>query len=500
MDADPSRRPTPREGLAGRVVTGGLWVTAARLTGRVLSFIRVLVLARVLTPHDFGVVAAGALAVAFLETLSASGTAALLIHRGERTRALYDTAWTLGLIRRGVGSAILWIASPTIAGFFGSPEAAPIVRVLAFMPVLQALRNIGALEFTRDLRLGQDYLLEVGGSLVDAIVAIALAFWLRNAWALAIAMVAGEAFSTALTYVRHPYRPAIRLDWREVRGLLQWGRWSVGARLMGWALQHGVHTVVGRWLGPTPLGVYQMATRGALLPTAALGPAAAKVALAAFSKLRGEPERMRAAYARVLATVALVTFPASALLATYADGLVRALLGPQWLALGPVLRILAVQGLCRSVAGTTSPLFQGLGRPGLQALTIAVELAVTAIAIGPLLAGAGLIGVAGAAAVAAGVQATVALVLAMRVAALGGREIWRALGPPGLACVPVLVLRSALPASPDAVPGLVGAIAVSLAVYALGILGLTRAGAYAVDPEIAARLRGLRLPRWGSRE
>jgi O-antigen/teichoic acid export membrane protein len=474
MTGEP-RRGRPRA-LAGRVVRAGLWVTAARVATYLFVALRVMILARLLSPRDFGAVAIAALPLSVFESSgSAPSSAAALIQRQERPRALLDTAWTLGLARRAVFVLGLVLAAPAIAAFFAAPETATMIRAMALIPLLQGLRNIGVIEFRQELRLGQDTLLEAAGRFVDAAVAIGLALAFGNAWALVIGAVAAEMVSSLLTYLRHPYRPALRLDPGEVRYLFRYGRWVLGSRAIALTLLNGVQALVGRWFGVAALGQYQMARR------------------AAFAKLRADPVRIRGAYLRVLAMTALVTAPVATFLILHAVPLVRVVLGEQWPDVPVVLSILAVQGLFRSATTTTTPLFQGLGRPELPMWIAGSQLAAAALAI-VLLLGHGIAGIAAAVAMGSAVSMLVALTAAARALGLNAVDFVRALGPPALACLAMVVVRAVTPPAPDTALGLLITLLVSGTLFVGVLVSLTRLGAYTPDPDLRAL-----VARWFSR-
>jgi lipopolysaccharide exporter len=181
------------EGLSGRVMRASLWVVGARMGGRLFAAARTLVLARLLTPHDFGLVALALLPLSAFAALGAGTGRAALIHRQQRSPVMLDTAWTLGLIRRAAAAAVLALGAPMVAAFFEAPEATNVIRAMALLPLLQGLRNIGVVEFQQELQFGQETPLETMGLLAETVVAIGLALWLGNAWALVGGALVGEA-------------------------------------------------------------------------------------------------------------------------------------------------------------------------------------------------------------------------------------------------------------------------------------------------------------------
>src|SRR5688572_4011442 len=138
------------ETLSRRVIRGGMWVTALNLTGHLLGAARLLVLARLLSPHDFGLVGMAIVAISLFDSVTI-GLYLALIQRQDTSRELYDTAWTIGLIRGGFVCALLVVLAPAVGWFVGSEEAVSIVRAMAIVPLVRGLMNIGVVEFRKEL-------------------------------------------------------------------------------------------------------------------------------------------------------------------------------------------------------------------------------------------------------------------------------------------------------------------------------------------------------------
>ena len=472
------------ESLSGRVIRGGLWMLAMQLTGYLFGAARLLILARLLTPHDFGLVGISLVVLSLINSFSDTGTQLALIRRPKRARDLFDTAWTLGLIRGGVVAGLMISLAPAVGMFFGSPEAVAIVRGMAFVPLIRGLTNIGIVEFRKELALRRHYLLNAVAAVADLCAAVPLALWLGNAWALVGGWLALAGARAAMSYILHPYRPIPRLDRGAVRELFAYGRWVFGSTAIEWLLSDGVQTVVARLLGVATLGLYQMGWRVASLPTMQMTEVVSGVTVAAYAKLQDSSERARHAYLRVLRVVALVAIPIGVGIEVHAEGLVRLLLGGRWAAIVPMIQVLALFGVIRSLARTTAPLFQGIGRPKLQTVVAGVELGVLAALLGPLTIRYGSVGTAVAVTAGSAAGAGAALWAARRV--LGDRlgEAASLLGWPVFACLPFAALRVWV-LGPVATPlGLAGAIIISGLLYLATLLVLDRFKLYALGPVV----------------
>ena len=480
------------ENLSERVIRSGLWMVALNVTGRLLGMVRLLILARLLTPYDFGLVGIALVMISLFESFSATGTGLALIQRKERARDLFDTAWTLGLIRGTAMAGLLVVLAPVVGSFFGSPEAVAVIRVMALAPLIGGLTNIGVVEFRKELTFGPYYLLHTSGVVADLCVSVPLALWLGNAWALVGGWLALTAVRVALSYLLHPYRPTLRLDRGQAGELLGYGRWIFGSSAIGWLLTGGVHAAVGRLLGVQALGLYQMAWRLASLPTTEVTSVISGVTMAAYAKLQDSLERIRLAYLRVLKAVPLAATPIAVGIGLYGEDLVRVFLGGRWAAIVPIVQVLALFGLVRSIGATAEPLFQGLGRPRSQTFVGFVELGLLVGLLGPLTLWLGPVGTAVAATVGAVCGAVASLWIVSRLLRIRAGELVPILGWPLLACLPLAAIRIRFLGSLDTLIGLAGAILISGILYLTALVLLDRLNLYKVRSVMPSGIRQFR--------
>jgi PST family polysaccharide transporter/lipopolysaccharide exporter len=453
---------------------------AGSATGRLLGAVRMLILVRLLTPHDYGLVAIGLTLLALYEGVSSLGTHLALIQRREGARDMFDTAWTLGLIRGALLAVAQLALAPTLAAFFRAPDALPIARVLALHPILRAFKNVAIVELRRELTLRPHYLILTAATLSEMAVAIPLAISLRSAWALVGGMLAADLSAVILSYVLYPYRPALRLRRSQVRELVAYGRWVTGSAALQKLRRTGVQAVIGRWLSVEALGLYETALRVARLPGEATQ-IVSGVTLSAYAKLQDSPERLRQAYVRTLKAVTLCVMPIGIGVALHAADLVEVVLGSQWRPVVPLLQVMSVFGLTRAVGDTTDPLFAGAGRPWLQTRTKSVELFLVALTIGPLIAMAGVVGAAWAVSASAIAAGIVGLWAAARLLQIPAREMLGILAGPLLACVPPAATRLWLVGPFEAALPLAGGLVLFGLLYVAGIIMLDRWGLYRID-------------------
>jgi len=370
--------------LSTRVVRGGIWVFALRMTNRALGLVRIIVLARLLSPEDFGLFGIAILSISVLETFSNTGFNAAVIHRQKDTESYLDTAWTVSVIRGIFLFLCLIFASTSIAKFFGSSQAELVIRIIAISTLVYGFRNIGVLLFQKELEFNKQFTYESSGVLVELCVAIILAIKLQNIWALVYGSLAGNFTRLFLSYLVHPYRPRLRFDMEEFRELFGYGKWVLGSGILIFLVTQGDDIFVGKVLGVTALGLYQMAYAFSNLPATEICHVISQVTFPAYSKFQDDLPRLRKAYLRVFHFTAFLSVPFSAGIFIMAPDFTRIFLGEKWMLMIPAFRVLAFWGIIRSLGATAGPVFQSIGRPEILTKLQLLVLALLFISIYPL--------------------------------------------------------------------------------------------------------------------
>jgi lipopolysaccharide exporter len=388
------------ETLARKVVFGGLWALGLRFSGRLLGFLRTLILARLLFPQDFGLIGLAMAVMMAVECFSQMGFQQALIQEKEDSRPYLDTAWSVLLVRSCLLFAGLLAAAPAVAEFFRAPELSPIIRVIALSILISGFANIGILFFQKDLDFRRQFVFDLTASLVDVIVSVSLAFLLRDVWALVWGGLAGNLTRVLLSYRLHPYRPRLRFEWAHLRQLFRFGQWMFAYGIIGYLMTQTDTLLIGRALGPAALGLYQIAALVALLPASEFALVVSQVLFPSYARLQDDPVRLGEAYERVLQLMGLVCIPLAVGIGMLAPEFVGAVLGGKWIPAVLLLQILCILGLARSLEATTSTLLLGIGRPREVFLFSFLQLVILLALIVPSVDRWGLPGVAAAVAAA----------------------------------------------------------------------------------------------------
>ena len=369
--------------LSQRVVKGGFWVFSLRITEQIFNLIRLIILARILAPHDFGLMGIALLTMATLQTFSQTGFQSALIQKKSDTEAYLDAAWTVLILRGFILFTILFFVAPYAAIFFEAPQAKRIIQVIGLSVLLQAFTNIGVVYFKKELEFNKQFVYQLSGTLADFIVAISAALILRSVWALVFGWLAGSTARFIASYLLHPYRPHFSSDLGKAKELFGFGKWLLGSSIVVFLANQGDDIFLGKVLGVTALGFYRMAFHFASLPASEIG-LLSRVAFPAYSKLQDNIPKLRNGYLKMSRFVNFLSIPLTGGIFMLSPEFTQIFLGDKWMPIVPALRILAISVMIRVMVGTSGALFNAVGRPDIGFKMTLARVITLAVAIYPL--------------------------------------------------------------------------------------------------------------------
>lgn len=352
--------------LGMRSIRGGMWVFTAQVIGKGFGIVRLIVLARLLAPEDFGLMGIAMLAISTLETFSKTGIETALIQRKDNIKPFLAPAWTFLVIRGLIIFSLLFFSAPLVAIFFNSPSVVSIIRFLGFYALIKAFSNIGVIYFEKELEFKKQFIFQISGTLVDMIVSIVLSILLRNVWALVFGLLAGQMTMLCASYIMHPLRPTFSFNLKQVRELFSFGKWILGSSILGFIINQGDDIVVGKMLNPINLGFYQMAYRLSNLPATEITQVISRVTFSAYSKIQDNVSRLRNAVTRTLRLVSFVSVPLGGGMFILAAEMTRVFLGEKWLPIVPAFELLCIIGVVRSITANFGSILNSQGRPDIQ--------------------------------------------------------------------------------------------------------------------------------------
>ncbi len=367
-----------------QAVRSGIWAAGINVGDRILQLLKVVILARLLSPGAFGLLGIALLAIAALRQFSKLGfDEALIQHEDEDVDAYLNTAWMIKIIRGFVIALTAFLIAPYLAVFFGEPKAEPLIRVIGVSPLVLGLQNPAVMYFQKNLNFHREFIYQVGGRLVDLVVAVVIAFVFRSVWALVAGIVAMNAIKLIISYRIHKFRPNIEFNLGYGREMFGFGKWMFASAILVFLYRQGDDAFVGWFFTATSLGFYQIAYRFSNAPATEVTHVISRVAFPAFSKVQNDKERLREGYFRVIQLSTTIGFPMAAGIAAVTPQFVQVVLGNQWGPMVPLMQVLAIAGGLRAFAANSGAVFKAVGRPDYDVKLQAFKTGTIAITIFP---------------------------------------------------------------------------------------------------------------------
>jgi O-antigen/teichoic acid export membrane protein len=425
--------------LAVQTIRGILWSGVGQVGIQGFGFFVSMVLARLLSPREYGLFAATALFTGLLGAFSGSALTAALVQRTDVTEEDLDTSFWMAMALGGAMALLLIVFARPIATFFREPLIAPLVMVQALGMALTPLGAVHTALLSRrmDFRsLAMVDLTTVAGSGVLAI-GMALSGW--GVWSLVVPGVAGTSLGVFVLWQRVSWRVRGGIARNSLAGVGRFSLSMLAFNVLNYVRGNVDYLVLGRALGARPLGLYYLAYNITTIPQTRLAPIITRVLFPALSAVQHDLPRLRSTYVQAVRYVALVTFPLLTGLAILAPEFVLAVFGAQWAEAAPLVRILCLAGVLYSVGTTTGSVIFSRGRADLACW---ISIGAAAAMTGCVLAGAryGALGVAAGVAAYATLSFIPVQLLTNRLIDLSPADFLRALVPATIGCAAMAIV------------------------------------------------------------
>ncbi|MBV9250107.1 MAG: oligosaccharide flippase family protein [Acetobacteraceae bacterium] len=355
----PSPLPSPSS-LTRRVAAGTGWVIAWRVATRNIGLISTLVLVRLLAPSDFGLVALATSLASAIDALSGIGVHDALIRERAPTKQMYDSAFTMNLIRGFATAFALAVAAWPIAEFFAEPRLLPVVLALAGGMAIGTFENIGTVDFRREMAFQKEFRLQIGSRLFGTAITLGLAFVWQSHWALVAGILSGRTARVVQSYALSAYRA--RLDLSAWRSLIGFSFWSWAQTIVGQVRARSDSIIVGRMLGAAPVAAFSVGQELGELPITELVAPLHRALFSGFALLQQTGESPALLYRRVVEVGFVLLLPAGIGISMVADPLIRLVLDSRWLGVTPVVQIIAAASTVSIFSTVADAMFSAAGR------------------------------------------------------------------------------------------------------------------------------------------
>lgn len=357
------------------------WVLIQHVLVKGLFAFKFLLAARLLGPQLFGLVGVALAALAIVESLSDTGMTQALIQREKllsKTEA--GAVWTLQTVRGSVLLLILYLFSGPIAGLFGIPEAASLIALAAFLPLIRNAANPGYSILQRDRQFRAIAFSETAVSLLDFVSTCLFIYSGLGAASVLLGSVVADASRCTLSWSLFRYNLRVNFVWSAIKDLGRYGRWIWGTSVITVVLNQFDKIMVARWLGATQFGMYQTASRLAQMAVADVAVAFGGFLFPTIASLHhSAPQQAHAYFVKELRKIAVICGVLAIASIVAGPSVLHLILGPAWQAMGTILQLQCVSMWFGALIAVCVAYLKAIGKPKAISTATMVQLLILVV-------------------------------------------------------------------------------------------------------------------------
>lgn len=381
-------------GYTKTAVKGFSWLSSLKVAKRGVGYARIAVLARILTPEQFGVFGVATLVLAFLEIFTETGINVFLVQERTDIDKYIDTAWVISIIRGVLISVIIFLASGLISSFFDSPRAYGLLVAISFVPLMRGFINPSIVKLKKELMYPKQFMNEFLIYLVESAVIVAVALSIKNEFAFAVGLIAGVVVEIIFSFILVKPVPKLTFEMKKAKQIVHRGYWVTIAGIFNYLNGQGDDAVVGKLIGVGPLGIYQNVYKISTLPLTEVSQVVSSLTFSIYVKLGDDRKRLMRAFKRVLLVVILAVVPIGVIFYAFPEIIIKIILGDAWLVGVDALRALSVFGVLSAILVVPNPVFLALKKQNIIARLRILQFIVLAFSIIPMVLANGIVGAA----------------------------------------------------------------------------------------------------------
>lgn len=349
--------------LREKAINSVMWSATQTWGVRVISFLVMIALARLILPEAFGLVAYATVFIAFAQIFVNQGFSDAIVQFPQLSREHLDTAFWASLLTGGLLSITSFFSSSAIANLFREPQLIPIIRWLSPIFLLSGLSSVQQAILRRELAFKSLTIRSLAANLVSSIIAVIMALSGYGVWSLVAKILVTAIVNVVMLWQVSDWRPDFRLSLIRFKELFLFGINIVGGDFVDFLSVHSGDFLIGYFLGPVALGYYTLAYNLLIVTTDLLISVPNAVAFPLLSSLQTDPAAVKRAFGKVIFLQSIVAFPIFLGVAALSSELIVQLYGTPWIASIPVLQLLMLIGIVRSAMYIYSSVFRAAGKP-----------------------------------------------------------------------------------------------------------------------------------------
>lgn len=349
-----------------KTLNGIAWSVVSQVGRQGLIFIIGIVLARLLSPTEFGLIAMVTVIVNFAIVFAELGFGSALIQKQDIREEHLSSVFWLNLVAGAALTFLFMAGAPIIAKFYGEPLLVSLTMLVSFNFFIGSLNVVQQALLTKALDFRTLSIVEIVAICISGIVAIFLAYTGLGVWSLAVQSIVLSSLTAVLLWKFSNWRPALIFKWNAVKELLRFSTSLLGTQTLNYWARNADYLLVGRFLGSGPLGIYNRAYSVMLFPLTNVSKVLARVMFPSLSIIQEDRSRVKQIYLKMTRMIALVTFPLMTGLFVTVQPFVLTVFGFKWIEMIPILQVLCLIGLIQSIITLNGNLYLSQGKADLQ--------------------------------------------------------------------------------------------------------------------------------------
>jgi PST family polysaccharide transporter len=352
--------------LENKIRVGLAWSGFTQVGGQVATLVVTIILMRLLSPQDFGLIAMVLVFTGFAMFFTDMGFGAALVQKMDVEQRHKNAVFWISVAVGALLTLIFAAVAPYIASFYGVPELQPIVVVISLIFFINSLGTITESLVEKAMDFRTLAIAQLTSTVLCGLVAIYLALSGSGVWSLVAMYVVNAIVYVVVVWILAPWRPEFSLQLSAVRDLSKFGTDWLGATIFYYWTRNGDNLLIGRYLGSAPLGIYSRSYAILLMPVTQIAGVISNVMFPALSAIQNDVERVRALYLQSISVISLAAFPCTLGLLVVSRPFVLTLFGDEWAGMIPLVQVFSILGAIQSIGATGSWLYQSQGRTGIM--------------------------------------------------------------------------------------------------------------------------------------
>ncbi len=381
-------------GYSKNFIIGISWVSILRISVKLLSLIKIIVLARILSQSQFGAFSIAFIVYGFSTIITETGVNTVLVQNNESLSKYINTAWVITITRGFVVFICTLLSAPLISHFFNIREVYSLIILISLVPLIQGFINPAEILFQKNMLFKKELSFRIIINILEVIFTIMFVYITKNATGLAYGLILGALIEVFLSMFYLSPKPKFIFNKKHARMIIHKGKWITYAGIFSYLYQNIDNLIVGKFLGASSLGLYDLIYKVSMIPLNEITDVFGRVSFPIYIKISNDASRLKKAFLKSTVLIIIIIFPVSLVCFFFPKEVLTLLLGEKWQAGSQIFQIFAGFGIIRALSNSTSAFFMGLGKQKYAAILSFISLFTLLVIIFIAINNYGLVGVA----------------------------------------------------------------------------------------------------------